>query len=247
MHVKTDRDTGAGWGYDGAGLSADDFFARYRGLTDVLLDNPNMFGFCYTQLTGIEQEQNGIYFYDRAPKYEVARLRAINQRPAAYETQPPRVRRVAWQPLVPASQKSAQLWRYTTNSPAADWSRPGFDDSGWTEGKGGFGSPGTPGAVIGTEWRTSDIWIRRTFRVETKASDLLALKLHHDEDAEVYVNGLRVASFTGFVTDYFTALADALSKAMKVGENVLAIHCHNTVGGQFIDAGIEAATESKKP
>ena len=82
------------WGYDGAGLSADDFLARYKGLTDVLLDNPNMFGFCYTQLTDVEQEQNGIYFYDRTPKYDVARLRAINQRPAAYETQPPRVRSV---------------------------------------------------------------------------------------------------------------------------------------------------------
>jgi beta-galactosidase/beta-glucuronidase len=88
IHVKTARDTGAGWGYDGAGLSADDFLARYKGLADVLLDNPNMFGFCYTQLTDVEQEQNGIYFYDRAPKYDVARLRAINQRPAAYESHP---------------------------------------------------------------------------------------------------------------------------------------------------------------
>ena len=41
-HVKTARDTGTGWGYDGAGLSADDFLARYQGLADVLLDNPNM-------------------------------------------------------------------------------------------------------------------------------------------------------------------------------------------------------------
>ena len=104
IHVKTARDTGTGWGYDGAGLSAEDFLARYKGLTDVLLDNPNMFGFCYTQLTDIEQEQNGIYFYDRTPKYDVARLRAINQRPAAYETQPPRVRHVTWRTLVPTSQ-----------------------------------------------------------------------------------------------------------------------------------------------
>jgi len=44
-----------------------------------------MFGFCYTQLTDIEQEQNGIYFYDRQPKYDVERIRQINQRPAAYE------------------------------------------------------------------------------------------------------------------------------------------------------------------
>ena len=247
IHVKTSRDTGTGWGYDGAGLSTDDFLARYQGLTDVLLNNPNMFGFCYTQLTDVEQEQNGIYFYDRAPKYDVARLRAINQQPAAYETQPPRVRRVTWRTLVPISQRSAQIWRYTTNAPSADWLNPGFEDSGWKQGKGGFGSPGTPGAVIGTEWRTSDIWIRRTFRADTAEFALVALKLHHDEDTEIYLNGLRVAVFTGFVTDYFTALAEALSKAIVVGDNLLALHCHNTVGGQFIDAGIEVGTELKKP
>ena len=39
--------------------------------------NPKMFGYSYTQLTDVEQEQNGIFFYDRAPKYEVARLRAM--------------------------------------------------------------------------------------------------------------------------------------------------------------------------
>jgi hypothetical protein len=56
-----------------------------------------------------------------------------------------------------------------------------------------------------------------------------------------------VAVFNGFVIGYFTALTDALSKAIVVGDNSLAIHCHNTVGGQFIDAGIEVGTELKKP
>jgi hypothetical protein len=247
MHVKTARDTGTGWGYDGAGLSADDFLARYKGLTDVLLDNPNMFGFCYTQLTDIEQEQNGIYFYDRTPKYDVARLRAVNQRAAAYEQQPPRVRRVTWRTLLPTSQQSAQTWSYVTNEPSADWLKPGFDDSTWAQGKGGFGSPGTPGAVIGTEWRTGNIWIRRKFQVDSVEFPLSALKLHHDEDAEVYLNGQRVAALTGFITDYRTVLAERLSKAIIVGENLLAIHCRNTTGGQFIDAGIEVGTERKRP
>ena len=69
----------------------------------------------------------------------------------------------------------------------------------------------------------------------------------NDEDTEIYLNGQRVAALTGFVTDYFTALTNALSKAIVVGDNSLAIHCHNTVGGQFIDAGIEVGTELKKP
>jgi hypothetical protein len=245
IRVKTARDTGEGWGYDGAGLSTDDFFARYKGLTDVLLDNPNMFGFCYTQLTDVEQEQNGIYFYDRAPKYEVARLRTINQRAAAYETQPPRVRRVTWKTLVPTSQEVAQTWRYTTNQPPADWFKPEFDDSHWAQGKGGFGSPGTLGAVVGTEWRTGNIWIRRTFRIEKPDAALATLNVHHDEDAEVYLNGQSVGAFSGFLTRYSPVLSESLAMALSGGVNVLAIHCHNTAGGQFIDAGIAVGTDRK--
>ena len=51
----------------------------------MLLDNPNMFGYCYTQLTDIYQEQNGIYKFDRAGKFDLARLRAAQQRAAAIE------------------------------------------------------------------------------------------------------------------------------------------------------------------
>ena len=56
-------------------------------------------------------------------KYDVARLHAINARPAAYETQPARVRKIAWQALLPTSQTSGQPWRYTTNQRAADWAK----------------------------------------------------------------------------------------------------------------------------
>ncbi len=58
-----------------------------EGAGRALLDNPRMFGFCYTQLTDIEQEQNGIVFYDRQLKYDLEKLKAINAREAAYERQ----------------------------------------------------------------------------------------------------------------------------------------------------------------
>ncbi len=48
-----------------------------------------MFGYCYTQLTDVEQEQNGLYTYDRRPKFNVERLRKIQSRGAAYEKAPP--------------------------------------------------------------------------------------------------------------------------------------------------------------
>jgi beta-galactosidase/beta-glucuronidase len=55
------------------------------GLVDVLLDNPLMFGYCYTQLTDVFQEENGIYRFDRGTKLDVARIKAVQTRPAAYE------------------------------------------------------------------------------------------------------------------------------------------------------------------
>jgi len=67
----------------------DEFYARHADLTSVLMDNRFMFGFCYCQLTDVEQERNGIYTYDRRPKFDIARIKAVNLGPAAYEKDPP--------------------------------------------------------------------------------------------------------------------------------------------------------------
>lgn len=75
-----------GWGYGEAPDSDEAFKARYKGLTDVLLDNPKMCGFCYTQLYDVEQELNGLYTYGREPKFDMAFFRTVNSRKAAIET-----------------------------------------------------------------------------------------------------------------------------------------------------------------
>lgn len=73
------------WGYGNAPKSKQEFIERYKGLTDALIDNEKMFGFCYTQLYDIEQEQNGLYTYNRKPKFETGILRSINSRKAKIE------------------------------------------------------------------------------------------------------------------------------------------------------------------
>jgi len=75
-----------GWGYGKRPESLEEFYTRYEGLTKTLLNHPQICGFCYTQLTDIEQEQNGIYTFDRSPKFDVARIRAVNTLPAAIES-----------------------------------------------------------------------------------------------------------------------------------------------------------------
>jgi beta-galactosidase/beta-glucuronidase len=73
------------WGYGNRPTSIEEFYTRFEGLCGVLLDNPAMFGYCYTQLTDVYQEQNGIYTFDRRPKFDMRRIRAAQQRPAAIE------------------------------------------------------------------------------------------------------------------------------------------------------------------
>lgn len=73
------------WGYGDGPKTEEEFFARYQGLTDALLDDAHMFGFCYTQLYDVEQEMNGLYTYSRKPKFDMERIRKINSRKAAIE------------------------------------------------------------------------------------------------------------------------------------------------------------------
>lgn len=76
---------GGAWGYGNSPKSEEAFIARFRGLTDALLDNPEIMGLCYTQLTNVEQEQNGLFTYDRKPKFPPEIFREILSRKAAIE------------------------------------------------------------------------------------------------------------------------------------------------------------------
>jgi hypothetical protein len=73
------------WGYGKRPASEEEFIERYRGLTSALLENPEICGFCYTQLYDVEQEVNGLYTYGRQPKFPQAAIRRLNSQPAAYE------------------------------------------------------------------------------------------------------------------------------------------------------------------
>ncbi len=73
------------WGYGNRPKTLEEFYDRFERLCAILLENVNMFGYCYTQLTDIYQEQNGIYRYDRSVKFDMQRIREAQQKPAAIE------------------------------------------------------------------------------------------------------------------------------------------------------------------
>ncbi|MDX2082005.1 MAG: glycoside hydrolase family 2 TIM barrel-domain containing protein [Terrimicrobiaceae bacterium] len=85
------RDGEDSWGYGDRPASLEAFHKRFEGLCNVLLENPLMFGYCYTQLTDVFQEQNGIYTFDRRPKFDLDRIRAVQVKTAAIERSEERV------------------------------------------------------------------------------------------------------------------------------------------------------------
>ncbi len=138
----------------------------------------------------------------------------------------------------PAASPKGTRWRWTTSPAPDDWMRPAFDDSGWDEGQGGFGTDGTPGARVGTVWDEPEIRLRTRFAL-TEIPDTLVLSVHHDEDVAVFLNGVAIFERQGYRTDYTEIqLGDEERAQLVVGKNLLAVACRQTGGGQFIDVGL---------
>jgi hypothetical protein len=142
--------------------------------------------------------------------------------------------------VVPTSQKEPAVWRYTTEKPAPDWFKTDFDASGWKEGPGTFGTEGTPGAVVRTRWSNDDIWLRRAVTLPGAKFSNLRFFVDHDEDVEVYVNGVLASTESGFTSTYVPLeISPAALALLQPGATVtLAVHCHQTTGGQNIDVGL---------
>jgi hypothetical protein len=147
--------------------------------------------------------------------------------------------------VVPTSRLTPATWSYTTQKPAGDWTRPDFDSRQWKQGPAGFGTQGTPGAVVRTLWNTSDIWLRREITLPDGDLSKLQFCVYHDEDVEIYMNGVLAATEPGFTTSYVTLEVSAAARALlKPGAKVtLAVHCRQTVGGQNIDVGLANVVE----
>ena len=185
----------------------------------------------YTQTTDVETECNGLLTYDRAiSKFDLTRIRLAGADEA--DDQP-------FQTLVVNALSGQATWKYTLAQPPSDWRKPGFDDSGWQVGIGGFGTKNTPGAIVNTAWNSDDIWLRREFVLGAEPEGEVMLQLHHDEDAEIYLNGIPAAIAPGFVSEYYEMPIHAEAAAsLKAGKNLMAVHCHQTTGGQYINAGL---------
>lgn len=219
------------WGYRGTASSEELTRSYVRLLRGVwgLRESRGLSAAVYTQITDVETECNGLLSYDRA----VVKV-ALDQVTAANQGRVPRLLVVE-----PTSQEKGIPWRYQLAAPPDGWQKPGFDDSLWKQGPGGFGAPKTPGAVVRTEWRSNEIWLRRTFELAKVPDGEICLSIHHDEDVEVYLNGRPAATAAGYTTAYEELPISAEARSsLKPGKNLIAIRCRQTTGGQYIDAGL---------
>lgn len=124
--------------------------------------------------------------------------------------------------------------KYVSEKPAGGWMNAGFDDSKWKTTLAPFGNDET----AKTNWTIGEIWVRRNFTLNDVNINKLFLQIRHDEDVEVYLNGTQIYNcncWNGKLENFL--MDDAVKNNLKKGNNILAMHCKNTVGNSWLDAG----------
>jgi len=214
--------------------NAETLVGRYGALMEKVWELQKVNGLgaaVYTQLTDVESECNGFLTYDRQVlKTDAEKVfQANTHQPGSF----------TGEMLLPNALQGEYRWQYTTNQPPDDWFAANFDSSTWKRSFGGFGTSNTPGAVVRTEWSTADIWLRRQFVLPESLPNSWSLAIHHDEDVEVYLNGVLAATLEGHTVGYMIVPISAEAQGVLTGgTNSIAVHCHQTSGGQYIDVGL---------
>src|ERR1044072_5345058 len=122
--------------------------------------------------------------------------------------------------IVKAADETAYTVRYSEEQPQGGWMLASFNDAGWKSGQAPIGDNES---TAKTSWRSNNIWVRRSFNIANLAGiNELFLKLNHDDNIEVFLNGKKVYNKVGWTNSY---QYQPLDKAdLKTGENIIAIH-----------------------
>ncbi|HVW16024.1 MAG TPA: DUF4965 domain-containing protein [Mucilaginibacter sp.] len=142
----------------------------------------------------------------------------------------------SYRTILAASDEKPYQCRYTKTTPSAGWQNIQFNDNNWDTGSAPFSDDKTQAKTV---WASKDIWVRRTFTLDNPNVNKLILKLYHDDNVEVYLNGTEIFTNVGWTSDFeLIPLKEAVKTLLRKGTNVLAIHCANTAGAAWLDAGL---------
>jgi hypothetical protein len=250
-HMWTDKT----WGYGGTDKVNDLVWSQNR-FIDLMnhvakLSHGGLAGCVYTQTTDVEAENNGLITYDRKViKFNVAALREVHEKVRKYAEHASVSYKL--KVLAPRLDPSPKAWAWTVTEPAEGWEKPTFNDSAWARSAGGFGNElimrDYKKAKVSTLWNTNAIWLRRTFNYTQPKEKILGavIKMFHDEDADVYLNGICVVKAKGHNVDWmpFYISPETFMTAIREGENTIAVKVVQKHGGQYFD--LELALEHPK-
>jgi hypothetical protein len=170
------------------------------------------------------------YFYPRTDQRTNNTIEARATRNG--NLRPDFILKTDWQEPVP--------WKYSLYTPeASDWYTPAYDDINWPQGQPLFGAwyPELD-YLINTQW-TYDIWLRKTFNLDSDVDQDLLLYAKWDDDIKVYINGVLAFEHNGWTAGYdYYEISPAAAQTIRQGENLIAVYCHNGGGQGFVDVGI---------
>src|SRR5690606_12237773 len=154
--------------------------------------------------------------------------RFLGQTPPDYKT------------ILETSHEAEYQVHYTERKPQGDWTALDYSTADWQTGAAPIGDQ----EFSNTRWESDQIWVRRTFDLAniTEINELL-LKLNHDDNIKVYLNGKRIYQQEGWTSGFEYIAVD--SGALREGANVLAIELANTAGGRFLDFGLVDRVETQ--
>ncbi len=145
--------------------------------------------------------------------------------------------------ILPTSEDQSFTVKYNESKPTGDWRSHSYKDSAW---KSGTAPIGDDEKHVKTLWKSDDIWVRRAFTVaDPQRINELFLKLNHDDNVEVFLNGKKVYEKAGW-TNSFQYLPINKSD-LKAGQNQIAIHLRNTAGGRYLDFGLVDKLKEEGP
>lgn len=146
-----------------------------------------------------------------------------------------------YETVLAASDETDYVVDYTEKNSTSDWEKNNFNSRHWKKGKAPFSDNTNEAKTI---WNSDNLWYRRTFDLNNTNVNKLYLKLRHDDNVVVYLNGFKIYETEGWQHSFkYIPIAESVVKQLKQKGNVLAIYIKNTAGGQWLDAGL--VTEAK--
>lgn len=146
--------------------------------------------------------------------------------------------------LLPMANEEGWVGKFVNTSPSKGWEKNDFNDAKWSSGKAAFGTPGME--AVGTNWDTDEIWVRREFTIpEMSSGSNLYLIYSHDDDFELYLNGTEIVrTGNSAKSNVLLKINSALLKAG--GKNILAAHCLDRGGLNYVDFGLYTEGDQKE-